>query len=328
MSEPDTDAPAADAAGNAVGQPTGAEADSGTRPKQETRATGQITRQGPDREDSPGRGNRPARAVPRQQGTAPQPGDTSAGDNPPDGALDDVAVVIPAHNEAARVSATIAAARSIPGVGLVVLVDDGSADATSELAAAAGAIVVRHGRNRGKAAAMETGAGVVGALDAREERDRPRLLLFLDADLEESAAAAHVLIPPVRDRAVDMTIAVLPPQRTAGGGHGFVVRLARDGVRSAVGFRATQPLSGQRCLHRDAFEAARPLASGFGVETGLTIDVLRAGFTAREVQAEIHHRVTGTDLRSQVHRARQYVDVARALAYRRTPESVRRLLGR
>ncbi len=242
--------------------------------------------------------------------------------------VDDVAVVIPAHNEVDRVAATVAAARSIPGVGVVVVVDDGSTDATSEVARHAGAIVVRHGRNRGKAAAMESGASVVDALDAREGRITPRLLLFLDADLRDSAAAASALLDPVRAGEVEMTIATLPPQRTAGGGHGFVVRLARDGVRAAVGFTARQPLSGQRCLSRAAFEAARPLAAGFGVETGLTIDVLRAGFRVREVDADIHHRVTGTDLRSQLHRLRQYVDVARALAARRAPAPVRRLLGR
>ncbi len=56
---------------------------------------------------------------------------------------------------------------------------------------------------------------------------------------------------------------------------------------------------------------------GFGVETGLTIDLLRQGFRVREVEVDLHHRVTGTDVRAQLHRARQYRDVARALASRR-----------
>ncbi len=74
--------------------------------------------------------------------------------------------------------------------------------------------------------------------------------------------------------------------------------------------------AGQRCLTRAAFEAARPLAPGFGVETALTIDLLRRGMRVREVEVPLAHRATGTDWRAQVHRARQFADVARALAAR------------
>jgi glycosyl transferase family 2 len=230
--------------------------------------------------------------------------------------IGDTAVVIPAHDEAQRISATVEAARSVAGVDLVVVVDDGSTDDTVALARAAGAVVARHGRNRGKAAAMETGAAVVGAVDVTEGRARPRFLLFLDADLEGTAAATAPLIAPVRAGRAAMTIAVLPPQKRAGGGHGFVVRAARDGIERASGFTATQPLSGQRALTREAFEAALPLAAGFGVETGLTIDLVRAGFAVEEVEVDLHHRVTGKDFAAQRHRARQYAHVARALAER------------
>jgi glycosyltransferase involved in cell wall biosynthesis len=226
-----------------------------------------------------------------------------------------VAVVIPAKDEVRRIAATVAAARSIPSVDLVVVVDDGSADATESAAREAGAVVTRHLRNRGKAAAMETGAELVRVLDDRA--GSRRALLFLDADLEATAAAAAALVPPVIRGEADMTIAVLPPQRRVGGGHGLVVRLARDGIRVATGWEATQPLSGQRCLTREAFEAALPLAAGFGVETALTIDLLRRGLRVREVESDLHHRVTGADLAAQLHRGRQYRDVARALAARR-----------
>ena len=234
---------------------------------------------------------------------------------------DDLAVIIPAYNEQARIADTVEGAMKVPGADLVVVVDDGSADGTAKAARAAGAIVVRHSRNRGKAAAMESGAAAVAAIEDRELRAEPRLLLFLDGDLSRTAANAGPLAEPVRSGEAGMTIATLPPQ--PGGGHGFVVRLARDGIRGAVGFEAAQPLSGQRCLSRPAFTAALPLAWGFGVETGLTIDVLRAGFKIKEVEIDIRHRVTGTDLAAQLHRARQYRDVALALAARRIPAQLR-----
>lgn len=233
----------------------------------------------------------------------------------------DLAAVIPAFDEEARIAATVEAAGKVPGVDLVLVVDDGSRDATAQVARAAGAVVVRHSRNRGKGAAMESGAAAVAAIEAREGRAAPRMLLFLDGDLEGTAAEAAPLAEPVRSGAVGMSIATLPPQ--PGGGHGFVVRLAREGIRSAVGFEARQPLSGQRCLTRAAFDAALPLAFGFGVETGLTVDVLRAGFRVGEVEIPFRHRVTGTDLAAQLHRAKQYRDVALALAVRRVPAALR-----
>jgi glycosyltransferase involved in cell wall biosynthesis len=231
-----------------------------------------------------------------------------------------VAVVIPAKDEAARIAATVAAVGRISHVDLVVVVDDGSSDATEQLARAAGAVVIRHPRNRGKAAAMESGAAEVERRDGgvgATPSATPRALLFVDADLESSAIETGALAAPVLSGEADMTVAVLPPQLESGGGHGFVVRLAREGIRKATGFVAAQPLSGMRCLTREAFEAARPLAGGWGVEVGLTIDVLRGGYRLQEVPCELHHRVTGRNLSAQLHRAAQYRDVARALAARR-----------
>lgn len=228
-----------------------------------------------------------------------------------------LAVVVPAKDEAERITATVQAALQIPGVGVVVVVDDGSADDTARLAERAGAQVVRHGRNRGKAAAMETGAVRVASLDRSSGLAEPRVLLFLDADLGASAAAARGLADPVLAGAADMTIAIIPTQEKAGGGSGRVVRLSRDGIRKLTGWTATQPLSGNRCLSSRAFAAARPLAAGWGVETGLTIDLLTKGFRVVEVPVDLHHRVTGADLGGQRHRAGQYRDVYLALLDRR-----------
>jgi len=227
----------------------------------------------------------------------------------------DVAVVIPARNESDRIAATVAAAAALPGVDIVVVVDDGSADGTAAAAERAGASVMRHARNRGKAAAMETGAEAVRLLETAEGRDRPRHLLFLDADLAESAAGAAPLAGPVRSGEADMTIAVFS-DRARRGGHGIVVALSGSGILRSTGWRPAQPLNGQRCLSRAAFEAARPLAPRWGAETGLTIDLLRKGLRVTEVEVPLAHRATGTDWRSQLHRARQLADVACALAAR------------
>ena len=95
------------------------------------------------------------------------------------------------------------------------------------------------------------------------------------------------------------------------------MRLARSAIAVATGWSPIAPLSGQRCLTRRAYEAAAPLAEGWGVEVGLSIDVLVAGMTVIEVPCGITHRVTGNDSAGRLHRASQYKDVLRAVAGRR-----------
>jgi glycosyltransferase involved in cell wall biosynthesis len=239
-----------------------------------------------------------------------------------------VAVVIPAKDESRKIAATVRAAKAIPNVDLVLVVDDGSTDATQHVARDAGAVVVRHSVNRGKASAMETGAAVVAMRDA-EDAD-PRLLLFLDGDLGETAVNAAPLVPPVLDGSADMAIALLPPQPGAGG-RGIVVGLARRSIASLTGWTPTQPLSGIRCLTRAAFEAGTPLAHGWGVETGLSIDLVSQGYVAIEVPCDLKHRVSGTDLKGQLHRAAQYRDVLLAVNARKVrsvAHGVGRRLGR
>ncbi|MCA1782595.1 MAG: glycosyltransferase family 2 protein [Dermatophilaceae bacterium] len=242
-----------------------------------------------------------------------------------------VAAVIPAKDEAERIAATIASIQGVAGVDLVIVVDDGSTDDTAGIATTAGAIVVRHPKNRGKSAAMVSGARRVAQEDLGDRLDVGRPLLFVDADLEDSAAKLAPLVPPVILGQADLAIANLPRQHAPGGGRGRVVRLAQRGIRTITGYQALQPLSGQRCITRAAFDAATPLARGWGVEVGMTVDVLRAGFTVSEIPCDVHHRVTGSDWRGKAHRAAQLRDVALALAIREAPRvhtDVARVAGR
>lgn len=221
-----------------------------------------------------------------------------------------VAVVIPAKDEAERIAATVGAALGLPHVDLVIVVDDGSADDTAGLAEAAGARVIRHESNHGKAAAMTTGANYVAAHDDPAD---PRAVLFVDADLGASAANLEPLIAPVLTGTADLTIANIPRANSSGGG-GRVVRLARRTVAARTGRQIAQPLNGMRCITRAALASALPLASGWGVEVGMLLDVLEGGHRVLEVPVEFTHRATGTDLAGVLHRGKQMRDVARVAA--------------
>lgn len=225
------------------------------------------------------------------------------------------AAIVPAKDEAKRVGATVAALRSLPDVALVVVVDDGSTDSTAQVAAEAGALVVRHALNQGKAAALTTGVARLAEEETRQGAD-PFVLLFADADLEGSAAHLGPLLEPVLGGAADLAVANIP-RAASSHGSGRVVRLARGQIESLTGRRISQPLNGMRALTREAFGWASPLAPGWGVEAAMLVDVLRAGGRVVEVPVPLTHRATGADIRGQIHRARQMRDVSRALLDRR-----------
>lgn len=217
----------------------------------------------------------------------------------------DVAVLIPAHDEAERIALTVEAARSIPGVTRVVVVDDGSRDETDQAAEKAGAKVVRIWNNVGKGAALEAGAMRVENAD---------VVLLLDADLGPTAEQGARLLAPVLAGETDMAIARFP-RPTGKAGFGLVTGLARWGIRRmGGGFAAEAPLSGQRALTRECFQTVRPFSAGYGVEVGMTVRALRAGLRLVEVDTTMAHAASGRDVAGFVHRGRQFVHVAIALA--------------
>ena len=216
----------------------------------------------------------------------------------------DIAILIPAHNEAQRIASTVQAALSIPGVTRCVVVDDASDDDTAAIAEAAGAKIVRLQFNAGKGAALEAGVKRVENAD---------IVILLDGDLAQTASQGELLLAPLLARTADMTVATFPrPQGKAG--FGLVKGLARWGIaRMGGGFLASAPLSGQRALTRECLEAVRPFAAGYGVEVALTVRALRHGFAVAEVATTMGHAATGRDLKGFVHRGRQFVHVAVSL---------------
>lgn len=210
-----------------------------------------------------------------------------------------VRALVAARNEEDLIADTVLGLAAL--VDEVVVVDDGSTDATSHSAMAVGATVINTGSDMGKGGALELAVASVGPAD---------VWLLADGDLGRSAASLAGVMRPVLDEEADMAIAVLPAQ---GGGFGLVKRFARLMIRSTSGFRAMEPLSGQRALSSRVLEACRPIAGGFGVETGLTIDAARLGFRIVEVPVAVTHRPTGRDLAGFAHRGRQGWDILLAV---------------
>lgn len=216
-----------------------------------------------------------------------------------------IVAVVPALDEADRIAATVGGLASLDPIDQVIVVDDGSVDGTADAARRAGAAVLSGTRTRGKGAALEAGLEAAGEAD---------VVLFADGDLSDSAANLGPVLAEVAEGRADLAIAVLP--RPSIRGFGLVKRTAGLAIRALCGFRATEPLSGQRAISARCLSACRPLARGFGVETGMTIDAVRAGFRVVEVSVEVAHRPTGRDASGFVHRGRQGIDILLAAGRR------------
>jgi glycosyltransferase involved in cell wall biosynthesis len=222
------------------------------------------------------------------------------------------AVIVAARDEADRIAATLGAlAGAFPGAALLVA-DDGSRDATAELARAAGARVVGTGRPVGKGEAVTAAARVALA----EAPGGPREVFVLcDGDLAESAAGLGALAAAVASGECELAVAQFAQR--VGGGFGIALGFAGWAIRSTAGLRTRAPISGQRALDRATLERVLPFAHGFGMEVGMTIDAVRAGARVAEIELPLSHRATGRSAAGFLHRGRQLVDFARAYARRR-----------
>lgn len=190
-----------------------------------------------------------------------------------------MAVVIPCLDARKDIGVTVRACRAIPSVDLIVVVDDGSTDDTAQSARSAGAVAVRHSVTRGRASAMETGVKVVAMRDRADWP--PRLILFLDQDLGDSAIEATKLVEAVTSGIADCAIGVTPAQEI--GRFTRSEALVAKGVRLATGWEPIAPLATRRCVTRAVLNAVMPFSTGWGADAGITIDLLVEGFSVVEI---------------------------------------------
>ena len=248
-----------------------------------------------------------------------------------------MAVIVAAYDEAARIGATLGALQlAFPGAQVWVA-DDGSRDGTAELALSAGARVVRSARVIGKGGAVSAAAqqatallappatsvaalaAALGAGAADRPAVDPPIFVLCDGDLGDSARELGALASAVAGGEADVAVAVFA--RRLGGGAGIALGFARWAIRRRCGLSTRAPISGQRALSAAALRDVLPLADGYGMEIGMTIDAVRAGHRVVEVELDLTHRATGRTLSGFLHRGRQLVDFVRVYRSRRSPRA-------
>jgi glycosyltransferase involved in cell wall biosynthesis len=191
--------------------------------------------------------------------------------------LTDVLVAIPAFNES-RFIGSLVHEVVLQGFPCVVI-DDGSSDRTSAIAAAAGAMVERHERNRGKAAALNT------ALEFARRTDVTTLVV-MDGDWQHDPHEIAELIAPIQAGQAD----IVSGSRFLADARGRVPIVRRIGMRAltigssiASGQGMTDALSGFRAFGRQAIDMLRFRSDGFSVEFEMQFMAREDGLTLMEV---------------------------------------------
>ncbi len=211
-----------------------------------------------------------------------------------------VSIIIPAYNEQYYLPITLETLSKHRFWHEIIVVDDGSTDQTAQIALPVGVKMVKHNKNYGKGQAIATGV----------KKCVGDYLLFLDADLGDTASWAERLIEPIAKGNADMVIArFLQSNKT--GGFGIVKQFAKIGIKRLTGKELSEPLSGQRCLRKELTYKIKEYNVGFGFEVALTLDVLRAGYTISEVELPFRHRELGRTWRGFYHRGREMWHILR-----------------
>ncbi len=202
-----------------------------------------------------------------------------------------VTVVLPALNEEEAVGAQVAALLKDAtlrrlGVRQVIVVDNGSTDRTAEVAAAAGALVVREPRRGYGSACL---AGVLAA----PPQD---VILLMDADgsddLAGAARVAQVVICGEADLAVGSRVrgridaGALTVQQRVGNALAAVLLRALAGV----GVSDLGPL---RAIRREALLGLDMRERTYGWSTEMLLKAGRAGYRVEEVPVDSHRRAGG-----------------------------------
>lgn len=194
-----------------------------------------------------------------------------------------VVIGIPAYNEERSIARVVLAAREYADV--VVVCDDGSSDMTGKIAEGLGAVVVKHQKNLGYGAAIQSLFGEARRLDAD-------VLVTLDGDGQHHVDDISGLLKPILGGEAD----VVTGSRFADGldnGGNHLPWYRRWGIKaitkltaSASRCKLTDAQNGLRAYGRDALEKLELFENGMGVSVEVLVRAKEQGLRLAEVPTE------------------------------------------
>jgi len=179
-----------------------------------------------------------------------------------------LSIVIPAKNEAAAIGDVVAAAIDAHPDAEVIVVDDGSSDATADIAEQSGAIVVRHPESLGNGAAVKSGARAA----------QGEILALMDGDGQHDAREIGRLLEKL-NQGYDMAIGARDSASHASMGRLFANGFYNEFASLISGRKIVDLTSGFRVVRASLFKRfLYLLPNGFSYPTTITMAFLRSGF--------------------------------------------------
>lgn len=205
----------------------------------------------------------------------------------PSGYFARILISIPCYNEEMTIGSIVLKAKRYSDDVLVI--DDGSSDATAGLAQLAGAMVISHINNRGKAASILT------AVRYAREQDYDALVL-LDGDGQHNVDEIPALLDPIFSYNADMVIGSRF-LRSADGTNGVpsyrrLGQITLDLVTNATSpHKSSDSQSGFRALSRKALANFNISSEGYNIESDMITHFANGGYNIREVPISVRYDI-------------------------------------
>ena len=198
-----------------------------------------------------------------------------------------IIAAMPAYNEGAYIGSMVLLARRYADE--VIVIDDGSTDHTGRIATLAGASVIRHEKNKGYGAAIQS-------ILAQAKKRNPDVLVLLDADSQHNPEEIPSLIKAISE-GFDLVIGFRKEQRK-------VVPLYRHfgqkvlsySTRILSGRKLSDTESGFRAFSRKAIAVLEPKENGMAISAETVSQATAKGLKVTEVPISIIYTKDGSTL--------------------------------
>lgn len=191
-------------------------------------------------------------------------------------------IVIPAFNEASTISRVVQDVSELHHN--VIVVDDGSEDETGAVAAAEGAVVVRHILNRGQGASLRT--GIAFALEKKAE-----IIVTFDADEQHDVTAIPDLVAPIQQNVADVVLGsrFLSHGREVPFTRRLLLQVATLFTRAVSRIAVTDTHNGLRALSREAAASIRITQDRMAHASEILDEISRLGLRWTEIPVRIRY---------------------------------------